>query len=180
MVNIATIGGRQYLVDVGFGSNGPHHPVPLEAGVVMANYGTQNIHLVLEPIAQNLNQSQRLWQYEHRNSPEADWIPTYCFTETEFLPDDFVMINYYMSTSRDSWFTFHLVCVKMLLAESEEIVGDLTVFNNQLKRRIGATSEVLATFTSEDERVASLERFFGITMDPSERGGIHHTISEIL
>jgi arylamine N-acetyltransferase len=181
MVNIVTIRGRQYLVDVGFGSNGSHQPFLLEHGIESSNYGGQSIRLVFEPIAQNLNQSQRLWQYECRNAPSESWIPMYCFTETEFLPDDFVILNHFTSTSRESFFTFHLVCVKMLLdPDREEIIGDLTLFNNQLKRRIGAKSEVLATFASDNERVAGLEKYFGVILDKSEREGIHRTITEIL
>jgi arylamine N-acetyltransferase len=140
MVDMVTISGRQYLVDVGFGSNGPHQPIPLEAGTEYPNVGGQTVRLVHEPTAQNLQPSQRLWQYEHRNGADGAWIPTYCFTEVGFIPDDFVIINYYVSTSRDSWFTFYLVCVRILLdPETEEIIGNLTLFNNQLKRRIGSS-----------------------------------------
>lgn len=32
MVNIVTIGGQRYVVDVGFGPNGQTQPLPLEDG----------------------------------------------------------------------------------------------------------------------------------------------------
>jgi arylamine N-acetyltransferase len=180
MVNIVTLEGRRCLVDVGFGSNGPHQPIPLVATPTLHNVGDQSLRLRPGPIDQHAGRhGQRLWLYEHRNG-DGPWIPTYCFTDIEFLPEDFTMINYYMSTSWDSWFTFHVVCVRMILDEQEQLVGDLTLFNNQLKRRIGATSEVLATFTSEDERVAALEKYFGIALGESERAAIHRTISEVL
>ncbi len=77
--------------------------------------------------------------------------PPTASTELEFLPEDFTIINYYMSQSRESWFTFYVVCVRMLLDEKgEAIVGDLTLFNDTLKRRVGATSEVLQCFASEE------------------------------
>ncbi|KAJ5134982.1 hypothetical protein N7476_001813 [Penicillium atrosanguineum] len=68
-------------------------------------------------------------------------------------PNDFDIINYYIISSRASWFTFHVVFVPMIIDEKNEVVGDLTLFNNTLKRRIGAASEVLGTFTSEEEHL---------------------------
>ena len=179
MVNIVTIGEQKYLVDVGFGSNGPHQPVPLVQGFSFHNVGEQSGRLLQGTIAQNTSKGQLLWQYEISNSGQ-DWIPAYCFTEIEFLPEDFTIINYYMSTSRESWFTFHVVCVRMILDEEGQIVGDLTLFNNTLKKRLGATSEVVQTFTSEEERVAALEKFFKISISQADKGSIRHTISEIL
>lgn len=181
MVNIVTIGDQKYLIDVGFGSNGPHRPVPLEENLEFHNTGDQYGRLVHGPIAQHTSTGQFLWQYEIRNGAEQAWTPAYCFTEMEFLPEDFTIINYYMSSSRASWFTFHVVCVRMIFdKESDEIIGDLTLFNNTLKRRLGATSEVLESFTSEEERVAALEKYFHIFISPADREGIRYTVSEIL
>ena len=101
MINLVTIGDQKYLIDVGFGSNGPHQPVPLTRGFKFHNVGTQSGRLCYGPIAQYTNKTEQLWQYEIQNG-DAHWIPAYCFTEAEFTPDDFAMINYYMSTSRDS------------------------------------------------------------------------------
>lgn len=180
MVNIVTLGEQKYLIDVGFGSNGPHQPIPLIQDFEFHNVGEQSGRLVYGPIAQQTSKGQSLWQYEICNAGEA-WYPAYCFTETEFLPEDFTIMNYYMSTSRESWFTFHVVCVRMLLdEETQKIVGDLTLFNDTLKRRLGATSEVLQSFTSDEERVAALEKFFSISISQADRECIRHTISEIL
>jgi arylamine N-acetyltransferase len=181
MVNLVTIGKQKYLIDVGFGSNGPHQPIPLTQNFKFHNVGEQSGRLRYGPIPQLTNKTQQpLWQYEIQNGGR-DWIPTYCFTETEFIPEDFTMINYYTSTSRDSWFTFRVVCVRMLLDEATEtIVGDLTLFDNSLKRRIGATSEVMQTFSSDEERVSALDKTFNIHISPADRDSIRHTISEIL
>lgn len=180
MVNLVTIGEQKYLIDVGFGSNGPHQPVPLNRDFEFHNVGDQSGRLRYGPITQHTNKTQPLWQYEIRNG-SGDWIPAYCFTETEFIPEDFTMMNYYMSTSRDSWFTFHVVCVRMLLDEAgEKVVGDLTLFNNSLKKRIGATSEVIQILSSDEERVAALDKAFNIHIGPADMDSIRHTISEIL
>jgi arylamine N-acetyltransferase len=181
MVNIVSIGNQRYLVDVGFGSNGPHRPVPLVENFEFHNTGDQYGRLVYGPIAQNTAKGQSLWQYEIRNGAEGAWTPAYCFTETEFFPVDFEIINFYMSSNRASWFTFHVVCVRMLIdEESTEVIGDLTLFNNTLKRRLGAKSEVLETFTTEEARVAALEKYFQIYVPRADKAGIRYTISEIL
>ncbi|GLA18047.1 N-terminal acetyltransferase [Aspergillus niger] len=180
MVNIVTIDEQKYLVDVGFGSNGPHQPLPLVQNYEFHNVGEQSGRLVYGPIAQHTSRGQSLWQYEIRNG-DSQWIPAYCFTEMEFLPEDFTIINYYMSTSRESWFTFHVVCVRMLLDEDgDKIVGDLTLFNDTLKERREATSKVLEKFTSDEQRVSALERVFNIHISAADRESIRHTISEIL
>ncbi|GLB08832.1 N-terminal acetyltransferase [Aspergillus tubingensis] len=180
MVNIVTIDEQKYLVDVGFGSNGPHHPIPLVQDYEFHNVGEQSGRLVNGPIAQHTSRSQSLWQYEFRNGG-SNWIPAYCFTEMEFLPEDFTIINYYMSTSRESWFTSHVVCVRMLLNEDgDKIVGDVTLFNDTLKERLGATSKELEKFASDEQRVLALERVFEIHISEADRESIRHTISEIL
>jgi arylamine N-acetyltransferase len=181
MVNLVTIGDQKYLVDVGFGSNGPHQPVLLIPGYEFHNTGDQHGRLHFGPITQHTSKGQSLWQYEFRNGSASEpWIPAYCFTETEFIPEDFAMINYFMSTSRESWFTFHVVCVKMELDDSHNVVGDLTLFNDSLKRRNGATSEVVQAFTSDEERIAALGKYFNIFISDEDRECIRHTISEIL
>ncbi|KAJ6086361.1 N-acetyltransferase family protein [Penicillium sp. IBT 16267x] len=180
MANLVIIGQQKYLIDVGFGSNGPHQPLSLIADVEFHNVGQQSGRLRYAPISQHTTKDQFLWHYEIKNG-DGDWSPTYCFTEVEFLPEDFTIINYYMSTSRESMFTFHVLCMRMLLdQEGDNIVGDLTLFNNTLKRRLGATSEVVQTFTSDEERVAALEEFFNIYIPQADRESIRHTISEIL
>ncbi|KAJ5776772.1 Arylamine N-acetyltransferase [Penicillium odoratum] len=180
LVNIVVIGEQKYLIDVGFGSNGPHQPVPLIHEFETHNVGDQSIRLIYGPITQHTSNGQFLWQYEICNAGGA-WIPAYCFTETEFLPEDFTIINYYMSTSPDSWFVHNVLCVRMILDdEGEKVIGDLTLFDDTLKRRMGATSEVLQFFASEEERVAALEKYFHIPISKAERESIRQTTSAIL
>ncbi|KAJ5752254.1 hypothetical protein N7520_009171 [Penicillium odoratum] len=180
LVNIVAIGEDKYLIDVGFGSNGPHQPLPLIDGFEAHNVGDQTIRLIYGPIAQHTRAGQFLWQYEICNAGKA-WIPAYCFTEMEFLPEDFTIINYYTSTSPDSWFVQQVLCVRMILDDGGgKLIGDLTLFDNTLKRRLGATSEVLQTFASEEERVAALEKFFNISISKADQESIRQTMSEIL
>ncbi|OJJ42608.1 hypothetical protein ASPZODRAFT_105044 [Penicilliopsis zonata CBS 506.65] len=181
MVNIVTVKETSYLVDVANGSSGPHQPLPLEASNEPThNIGDQWIRLVHGPIAQHTRPDQALWQYEIRNGEDTTaWTPAYCFTETEFLPEDFAMMNYFVSTHPSSWFTFCIVCVRMVLDEDGVLVGDLTLFNDRLKRRMGAQAEEIAVFTTEDERVGALESYFHISLSELERAAIHRTASAI-
>ncbi|KAJ5472789.1 hypothetical protein N7530_006790 [Penicillium desertorum] len=180
MANIVAIGEQKHLIDVGFGSNGPHRPIPLVHCFGFHNVGEQTGRLLYEPITQQTHRGGPLWQYEINHGNGA-WIPAYCFAEVEFLPEAFTIINYYMIQSRESWFTFYVVCVPMLLDENREaIVGDLMLFNNTLKRRIRATSEVLQCFASEEERVVALQKQFNIHLSRVDQDCIRHTVSEIL
>jgi arylamine N-acetyltransferase len=136
--------------------------------------------LIYGPTTQHTRVGQQLWQYEIRIGDGA-WTPAYCFTVTEFLPENFTIMNYFMSTNHASWFTFHIVCVRTLLdEEGDKAVGDLILFNDTIKRRLGATSKVLQSFTSDEERVAALEKYFQITISEADKESIRHTFSEIL
>lgn len=73
MVNIVLLHGQRYLVDVGFGANGPHHPIPLVDDSLNQDYpyqgpnvGPSQIRLMNEPIPDALNQTQKHWIVQHR------------------------------------------------------------------------------------------------------------------
>ncbi|ODQ73968.1 hypothetical protein LIPSTDRAFT_71051 [Lipomyces starkeyi NRRL Y-11557] len=85
MLNIVTINGQKYLVDVGFGANGsPIRPLP---SAVSANIGMQNNRLLRECILQHTDHAQQLWCFDHINDGGLIWSPTYALTEVEFLPE---------------------------------------------------------------------------------------------
>lgn len=63
--------------------------------------------------------------------------------------------------------------------EGQKIVGDLTMFNDILERRLGATFEVLQSSTSDEERVMALEKYVNIMVSQAGRDSIRHTIAEI-
>lgn len=186
MINIVTIEGKKYFVDVGFGSSGPHHPIPLEEGYTAANVGTQSLRLVRETPPDLLTSSaransttQHLWQYQFKHSDDKPWLPAYCFGEMEFLPNDFVMMNHFTSTSRTSWFTYMVICMKMVM-ENNELVGDVTMAGPELKRRIGGQNTTLAILESEEQRIEALEKYFGIKLSAEERNGIRGMSSALV
>ncbi|KAI9806049.1 MAG: N-terminal acetyltransferase [Piccolia ochrophora] len=178
MVNICTIGGQRYMVDVGFGASGPIAPLPLADGKVSAGIRPQSLRLSWTNIAPNTDPSQRLWLLQSQSDPESSWSNMYCFTETEFTPKDYTVMNHYTSTSKTSWFTQAIVCTATIL-EGEEVVGNLVLSKNEFKKKIHGEAKDHLTCETEAQRVEALETWFGITLTKGERQGIKGTVTEI-
>lgn len=182
MVNIVTIGSARYGVDVGFGPNGQTHPLALDhTGSILPQIAPASMRLVHKNISENTNADQRLWVYQHRINDESEWQDMYCFTDLEFLPADYMIMNYFTSTSQKTWFTQKIVCAKMVFGEreeKEELVGAI-ILQDDLKRRIKGQTEVIEKFETEEDRLRALETHFGIVLNPAEREGINGMASEI-
>jgi arylamine N-acetyltransferase len=176
MVIIATIAGAKYLIDVGFGSNGPTAPVPLVYNYKRTKILPDNSEMLTrEHIPDNTHKgnAQLLWVYKYRFSASSPWLPAYCFSEIEFLPADFATMNFFVSRSPTSWFTYSVVCLKFLMDEAEEIVGDVTLFGSDLrKREMGRPSVEVAKIESEEDRVSALETVLGVRLSQAEKEGI--------
>lgn len=178
MLNIVTIEGKKYVLDVGFGSSGPTQPLLLTENEILTNVGTQEMRLIHATLPDFTVSTQKLWQYEIRHTPTDPWLPAYAFTELEFTPRDFMMMNYFTSTHKTSWFTYLVVCVKMVLEEGE-IVGDVTLFGVEVKRRIKGETTLLALCESEEDRVKALDEFLGVKLSAAETEGIRGMITEL-
>ena len=180
MVNIVTLAdGKKYMVDVGFGSNGPTQPLPLDTEHShLKNIAPADVRLLYDSIPENTNRSQKLWIYQHRNDEQSPWLPMYCFTELEFLPQDYETMNFQTSQSRTSWFTYKVAVVKMIL-EEEEVVGTLMLVGGDLKRRMKGRTEDLKACKIEEDRVQALGEWFGIKLEDEERAGIRGMVTEL-
>jgi hypothetical protein len=66
---------------------------------VARNLGTQEIRLRYENIESNADPGQRLWVYQVKNHEGDFWKDCYCFTELEFLPQDFSVMSYFVTTA---------------------------------------------------------------------------------
>ena len=180
MVNIVILAdGKKYMVDVGFGANGPTQPLPLDSEQSqLKNIAPADMRFVYDNIPENTNSSQKLWIYQHRNDTQSSWSPMYCFTELEFLPQDYETINFQTSQSRTSWFTYKIVVVTRILEEGE-VVGTLILVGGDLKKRIKGITEDLMAFKIEEDRVQALEEWFGIKLGDDERAGIRGMVTEL-
>jgi arylamine N-acetyltransferase len=159
--------------------NGPTRPLPLVHGQV-SKWGVTDTELRLIYRAPINPVVQGVWSFESRVSSRHDWTPNYCFGLTEFLPGDFEVMNYATSTSRSSWFTFDIICLKMILdEEKDDIIGALILSGSTLKRRISGDTKTLAECANEDQRAAILKEHFGIGLSRRERNGIRGLVTEL-
>ena len=179
MLNLVRLDGEWYVVDVGMGSMGPNLPYPLKDGFETVSIAPRRIRLQYRAIPESYgNSSNELWCYDacykpSENSEENTWTPVYCFTTTEFLPQDYEMMSWYTSTYPRSFFTRHVTSTRMLMDEErEEIVGNVTLFEAGIKRSIGGKSESLIDCKTEDERVGALKDYFEIELSEEQRNGI--------
>ncbi|KAF2465519.1 arylamine N-acetyltransferase 1 [Lindgomyces ingoldianus] len=182
MVNIVTIGESRYHVDVGFGANGPVRPLKLDrSGAIHKHMQPAAMRLQWRNLNENTDQNQRLWVYEHRVDEKSDFVPTYCFTELEFLPSDYALMNYFTSTNQKTFFTQTIVGEKKILGgeNNDELVGSLILEQKNLKWRIYGKKEREIQFETEQDRVSALEEHFGIKLGQVERDSIRGLTSEI-
>lgn len=191
-VNIVTIEGVKYFVDCGFGGAGPTRPVPLVDGYIAVQTGTEenissSMRLTRGFTGNNTSRTpeQEVWRYTIKygaaSDGEKNWIPVYCFSESEFMPHDFEISSAWVSTNRSSMFVNKIVVQKFLWGNGEDdkdfLVGDLTVVDGVIKERRYGKSKVLRECKTEEERVNGLERFLGIKLSLGESEGIkgYHT-----
>ncbi|KAI9663472.1 MAG: N-terminal acetyltransferase [Alyxoria varia] len=206
MLNIVTIGSVRYLVDVGFGANGPTRPVALSpsSATPMSRATPSVMRLIRAPIPEQgssdhphtndtksgnddpYRSTSTFWIYQVKHSaesPDSEWLPAYCFPETPFIHADFKVMNFATSQGEDSWFRKEIVCVKFLLDEREEaedegrVVGELVMAQGQVKRRVEGKSETLCRFGTERERIEALGQYFGIVLTEEEKKGIDGSVA---
>ena len=154
--------------------------MPLEEGYEYDNVPTAKGRLIYGPIAAQANKKQKMWVYQVKDSPERAWRPAYCFNEVEFIPKDFDVMNWHVSTARNSWFTYRLVMMKMILhKERDEVVGTIIMMGNSLGRRLNGRKEELTTFKSDKERVDALGKWFGVELRAEEIRGIDGMVTQL-
>lgn len=180
MVNIVTIGEAKYHVDVGFGGDGPVAPMPLErTGTVHKHIQPASVRLQWRNIPGNTDPTQRLWVFEYRRSDALDWEMKYTFTELEFQPRDFEVSNYFISTSRRTWFTRMVAVDKKILGPDGELMGKMSMAATTLKWNIRGEKTKEIEFKGEADRIEALDKYFGIKLNQAERDSIAGLPSEI-
>ena len=178
MVNLVTVSGKKYMVDVGFGGNGATAPLPLEEGTIHERLGQSEMRLVKTKIPEQTDASQKLWIYQIRHTRQSEWEPTYCFAETEFLPQDYEMMNFWTSQNRKSFFTYAILMAKLVMEEGK-LVGTVTMRDAVAKRRVGDEAVEMRTCKTEEERLEVLRDWFGIRLTLEEERGIRGTVTEL-
>lgn len=186
MLNLVRVESRWWVVDVGMGAMGPNCVYPLEDGFEGVAIPPRKIRMQLRTIPEHARlhssgEVPKLWCYDVCHKPKSEtqspandqWIPTYCFTETEFLPQDYEMMSWYTSTHKRSFFTSAVLCTKMLLDEKgEEVIGDITLFNEAVRRTVAGERTVVTELKTEPERLQALHNFFGVNLSDEQAAAI--------
>ncbi|KAK1836030.1 arylamine N-acetyltransferase, pineal gland isozyme NAT-10 [Podospora conica] len=184
--------GQRYVLDVGFGGDGPTRPMPLVEGMVHHNgVGTQEVRYArgwLE--GQTTFRSEgggdrRLWIYEYRNGGgSTGWNAFYAFdADFEFLEGDFGVMSYYTSTAEASFQTRGVLVVRFLRGEGEDggvkVAGKVMMVEGVVKRNLTGKTEVVKVCETEEERVEALREWFGIVLTEEEVKSIKGRVSEL-
>lgn len=170
--------GGWYVVDVGMGAMGPNLPYPLRDNYEATSIAPRKFRIQHRTIPESYSSgpdAPKMWCYDVCYDPsrgaDNQWIPTYCFTETEFLPQDYEVMSWFTSTHSNSFFTRNVTATKMIM-EQGKIVGSVTLFKDTIRESVGAERKVVKECTTEEERVDLLEEIFGIELSKEERDGI--------
>lgn len=172
-VNLVTLAGqKKYLVDVGYGGDGPISPLPLAENMVTPNIGTQEMRLLYGSMPGLSNGQKDLWTYQIRNKPDEPWRSGYAFHEIEFFQHDVEVMNFYTSQSRSCFLTTNLLVVKFL-RDGDKVYGKFILDQDKLKENLGGKNALVKTCQREDERVTVLSEYFKINLTEEEQKAIH-------
>jgi N-hydroxyarylamine O-acetyltransferase len=143
-VLLATIGSDRWIVDVGFGGNGLLAPFPLTVG-----------HTERQEADYFRLMSTAQGEYLLQAEVVGQWEDLYAFTLEPYLPVDYVLGNWYCSTSPDSKFA------KQQIATLPTKTGRKTMTDRHLSIRDGGTKRKLHAHTPE-EVATLLATHFGL------------------
>jgi hypothetical protein len=164
--------------------------MPLKAGMVHQNMGTQEVRLVRDWVSTQTQRTEesKLWIYQYRNNIDKEWNSFYAFPELEFMAADWEVVNWWTGSSPRSWQTSTVLVIKFLGRPKEgeggdvghlEIFGKRMVVNGVVKENLGGKTKVIEEWTTESERVEGLERLFGMELTEDEIVGIRGWVSEL-
>lgn len=139
-----------FLADVGFGGDGPLHPLPLVSGRESWLGGTGH----------RLRREAEAWVLE--GTVEGIWTDLYVFTLEPQHPADYEMANYYTSTHPQSAFRLKLT------AQRSWPEARIALRNRELVRRTANGTERI-TIRDPEHLLEVLDREFGLRFPPGTR-----------
>lgn len=184
MVNLVTIEGKKYLVDVGFGAQEATQPIPLEDGHEVTTIAPTRGRLELKHIGKQVTKddpAQRLWVWASRKGGNgAEWEDMYSFSEAECFAEDFEALNYFVMTRPQSFFLQTVLAYRPVLDEATgELTGERILHGNVVKEGSSGQDRVLEVLETEEDRVRALEKYFDIRLTERERRGIKGLMTEL-
>lgn len=168
--------GFRWMVDAAFGGDGPTQPMPLDDGAANRNMGTQDARLTRDfmPGQFSRDPTHKMWQYQCRNSEALPWTTYYVFSDAvEWLAPDFSLINCFTGVSMKSHAVTNVLMVKFLRRPSDSgdgisIYGKRMLVNDVIKENLGGKTKVVQECKNEEERIASLRKWFGVELTKQE------------
>ena len=156
---------------------GPNIVYPLENGYETTSVAPRRVRVQRRAIPESHGtHSNEMWCYDVCYDPakeDTKWTPVYCFTETEFLPQDYEIMSWFTSTHPRSFFTRYVTSTRMLIGDAgEDIIGNVTLFKSGIKQSISLDRKIVKECTTEDERVAALKEIFDINLTTEEKNGL--------
>ncbi|KAH6685688.1 hypothetical protein F5X68DRAFT_209143 [Plectosphaerella plurivora] len=190
MANIVMLDGLKYLVDVGYGVDGPTIPIPLDASLKAEDasnrandalshtgFPGQKIKLELKNLPQHIDPSQKVWVYSQRRFMD-NWEDVYHFADMEVLPHDFEVLNFYNMTN-SLW--ARTVVAQRFRGSEISIDGTLMLVRHELRRGDGSRTEpiIMKTYQTEAQRLEALRWNFGIILSEEEQRAIKGRPTEL-
>jgi N-hydroxyarylamine O-acetyltransferase len=142
--------GGPFLADVGFGGEGPVHPLPLAADRQVGE----------GDFAHRLHLEDGWWVLQ--GNVAGDWIDLYAFTLEPHYPIDFEMANHYTSTYPSSSFR------RNLTAQRSWPEGRVILRNRDLVLRSGGAARA-ETIRDPEHLLEALEQHFGLSFPKGTR-----------
>lgn len=140
---MVTIDGEHWLVDVGFGSECPLLPVPLNGECV--SFEDQTYRII----------SDNVFGYMLQSKHVMEWKNLHSFDLNPVLDIDLKLGNYFTSTNPDSF--FYTARIAALPIEN----GRLTLFNDRFKKVVAGKEEIVQ-LNNDTTYLSFLEENFGI------------------
>ena len=166
---------QDYLVDVGFGSNGPVTTLaipPMSTLGVIVRGVTPEEHQ-LGSISAPHSPRDSVYILRHRRDRDAPWTPLFTFDpRTPFSDSDYEIISFHSHCHPSSPFVNSILCTTVGFDKTGKAITRMLLQNNVLKERIGGENRVVEKFDTEDARLKAIERIWGINFNETQKQGV--------
>jgi arylamine N-acetyltransferase len=175
MVLVAHLEQNDYLVDVGFGANGPVKAIRIPSkltpgdiivGVIPEEHQLGSINAPHSP-------RDTLYIMRHRRDKDSAWNPLFTFDPfTPFSGSDYEMMSFHCYCHPHSPFVNNVLCTTTGFDEDGIAISRMMLQNNVLKERRDGQNTVVEKLDSEEARLGAIERVWGIKFTDAEKKGV--------
>jgi arylamine N-acetyltransferase len=175
MVLIVRFQEDSYLVDVGFGANGPvkamRIPPPSTIGDIVTGVIPEEHQLGV--INAPHSPQETLYILRHRHDERSLWNPLFTFdASTPFSGSDYEIMSFHCHCHPHSPFVNNILCTTTGFDGQGTAISRTMLQNNILKERRGGYNTVIEKLDSEEARLAAIERIWGIKFTDVEKKGV--------